>query len=99
MTPEQQNDIDRLERYIVREGLSSVMNDTKWREVKAIIDEVLGSGVRFRIKDVRMAETVATIPWQIDFKYHIPHFCRSIEWMEFDPIVKWHRGESELDRT
>lgn len=78
MTPEQSKDAERLARYIVREGLSSRMNDTKWRETLGALRGALGSGVEFRVKDVRWP---APSGWDRDFPYSVPHF-EAIEWLD-----------------
>ena len=83
MTPEQQKDAERLERHIVREGLSSVMNDIKWREARAVLKDVGGFGVKFRVKCVRDNEPPAH-HWEGSFPYHSPGQYKVIEWLELE---------------
>ena len=91
MTPEQQKDAERLERYIAREGLSSVMNDSKWREAIEVIGQVKGY-VRFRVKCVRDPEPRPD-RWESSFPYHVPRPYKVIEWLEIDPIEEKFRGQ------
>jgi hypothetical protein len=85
MTPEQQKDAVRLERYIEREQLCAVMNNTKWRELKRVLLEIPGYSVRFRVKCLRQAAG----SWDGDFLYHLPTY-RVIEWLDISPIVDCH---------
>ncbi len=91
MTSEQQKDAERLERYVVREGLSSVMNDTKWREALDALQGVTGYIVRFRVKDVRGPEPRPGY-WDRDFPYNISRPYKNIEWFEVNPLVERSRG-------
>jgi hypothetical protein len=85
MTSEQQKDDERLDRYIAREGLASVMNNTKWREAIQVLQDVMGYNVRFRVKCVRGSEPGADY-WDGSFPYHVPTY-KAIEWMEINTIV------------
>ena len=82
MTSEQQKDAERLERHIAREGLSSVMNETKWREAMGILRDLMNYDVQFRVKDVR-SETSGN-RWDGSFPYHVPRPYKTIEWMDID---------------
>ncbi len=95
MTPEQEKDAERLDRYIIREGLSSLMNDTKWREVMDIVQEVMGNNIRFRIKDVRGTEQEAD-HWTGSFPYHVPQPYKTIEWFEIATIVEQRIGNPSV---
>ncbi len=93
LTPEQQKDEERLNRYISREGLASVMNDTKWREAIQVLQDVMGYSVRFRVKVVRGSEP-PTDYWDGSFPEHFraPSY-KSVEWMEVNTLVRlWKAG-------
>lgn len=81
MTAEQQKDDERRERYIIREGLASVMNDTKWREAIAILKDVCGGKVKFQVKCIQDTEPPADY-WDGSFPYHIPGSYKTIEWLK-----------------
>ena len=92
MTPEQLKDVERFERYIMREGLASRMNDTKWREAIQVLQDVMDRGLQFRLKDLRGSEPSADY-WDRSFPNHVPPY-KAIEWFEANPIVKLHDGQS-----
>ena len=85
MTPEQQKDIVRLRRYIFREGLVSVMNNTKWVAAINALASIQGYQPRFRVKCVRDPEFLDT-SWDTSFPWHIPTFVH-IERLEVNPIM------------
>jgi hypothetical protein len=91
LTPEQTKDRDRLRRYIQREQLTSVMSDTKWRRLLAVIDS-LPFGVRFRCQDVR--EPVREqAGWDPD-RYHVfGGDLAGIEWLEINARFEIPRGQ------
>lgn len=71
-------DLELTRRYIEREGLCAILNDTKWEELVAAM-RALGSP-RFRQKHVR-AEQPAE--WDGEWYYHLrPFVC--VEWVEID---------------
>ena len=82
MTLEQQKDTERLDRYIIREGLASVMNQTKWCEAIKTMSEVSGYP-RFRVKCVRDREP-SPERWEGSFPHHVPYPYKVIEWLEVD---------------
>jgi hypothetical protein len=90
VTPEQEQDRERLRRYVVREGLVSRMNDTKWNEVIEDISNLPGYWPRFRVKCLRDTEPGPT-DWSYSFPHHLPTFM-FIEWLEFDPIFRRQSG-------
>jgi hypothetical protein len=90
MTPEQQADHERLKRYIVREQLCSVMNNTKWREALAALQAIPHFHVRFRVKCLREDDPDPN-QWDGSFPWHVPRFD-SIEWLEIDPLLRQYRG-------
>lgn len=92
MTPEQQKDAERLDRYIIREGLVSVMNHTKWREAIQVLQDVMGYSVRFRLKVVRGSEPPIDY-WDGSFPNHVGETYKGIEWMEVNTLVRlWEAG-------
>ena len=99
MTPGQQEDAERLRRYILREGLVSLMNDTRWCEARSIIEEILDFRCRFRTKDVRGDEPPPSGGWQGDFRYHMPRTYKWVEWMEINPVVRLYQQETAQDYT
>ncbi len=90
MTPDQQKDHDRLDRYIEREMLVPIMNDTKWNETILALQSVGGYRVQFRVRCLR--DTGEPIGWDHSFPYHIPTPYRAIEWLEINPIVTTRMG-------
>jgi len=96
MTSEQQKDAERLDCYIAREGLASVMNNTKWREAIQVLQDVMGYNVRFRVKEVRGSEP-PTDYWDGSFPYHVPTY-KAIEWMEINTIVGLYKDGLETGR-
>lgn len=97
-TPEQQKDAQRLARYIEREQLVSLLNNTKWREVIHAIQSIAGYVPRFRVKELRAPEPTDT-EWDHSFPYHVPHQFNVIEWLEFDPVVRIPRGQLVAPQT
>jgi hypothetical protein len=91
-TPEQQKDVQRLARYIEREQLVSLINDTKWREAIQAIQTVAGYVPRFRVKDLRGPEP-SDNAWDGSFPYHVPRPFNVIEWLELEPRVRILRGQ------
>ena len=91
MTAEQQKAQERLTRYISRESLVSVMNDTKWQEAIQAFRGAISGNVRFRVKELRGGEPPAD-RWESGFPEHLPHPYKHIEWLEVDPVVRLPRG-------
>lgn len=92
LTSDQKKDRERLERYIAREGLSSVMNQTRWREAIQVLLQTQGYGLRFLVKCLREPEASA-IQWESSFPYHVPQPFTVIEWLEVDPVVRKRQGQ------
>ena len=99
MTPRQQEDAERLDHYMLHEGLISLMNDTKWREARSIIEDIFDSNLRFRTKDVRGAEPPPSGWWGWDFEHHMPRTYNWVEWMEINPVVRLYQQEAAQDYT
>ena len=68
-------------RSAERQGLVSVMNTTKWREVVEAMLSLPGGPPRFRIKDI---DAASAIGWDREW-YHHPRPYETIEWLEIDP--------------
>ena len=98
MTAEQQKDAERLERYILREGLGSVMSDTKWREAIQVLKDIMGFNVRFRVKVVRGAEPSADY-WDGSFPEHFmsPSY-KGVEWLEVKTFADLYEERPETGR-
>lgn len=96
MTTEQEKDAERLDRYIVRERLSSIMNDTKWHEAINALLKIVPSRMKFRFKCVRDPESPIN-QWEVSFPYHIPIPYKTIEWLDIDPLVRIFREQLVSD--
>ena len=72
------------------------MNKTKWREAIQVLKDVMTSGVRFRMKDVRGSEPRANY-WGGSFPYHVGNY-KSIEWMEVNTFVSLYEEGPETGR-
>ena len=81
-TPDQVKDRERLRRYIHREQLASVMNNSKWRRLVAVLE---GFPVKctFRRKDVRES-MLKESRWDGDFYHVFSGGWASIEWIEIN---------------
>jgi hypothetical protein len=90
-TAEQKKDLERLQRYIQREGLTSCMNDTKWDAAVRAIQSVPRFSPRFRARCVKDQQGVFPKPWDGSFPWHVPTF-KFIEWLELDPILRTPLG-------
>ena len=91
-TLEQQKAAQRLARYIEREQIVGLMNDTKWREVIHAIQAIAGYVPQFRVKDLLGPEP-ADDAWDGSFPHHVPRPFKIIEWLEFEPVVRIPRGQ------
>jgi len=95
-TPFQQQIHDRVARYVEREGLTSIMSNTKWRRMLQAIDS-LPFAVTFRFKDVRDAEATPT-DWDPD-RAHNFGFLSSVEWLEIKPLCSESGGSHGADES
>lgn len=84
ITEEQRAAAERLRSYIVREGLVSVMNDSKWRRLQNAMENLSPRMPRFRLKCLRDSEP-AEERWEYDWGTSLPTFA-AIEWVEIDPM-------------
>jgi hypothetical protein len=78
-TPEQKRDRLRFRRLLQREGLSGVMNDTKWGKLLEALMPFEGA-LEFRRKDVR-DPVDPTESWHSDIYYAFSGW-HAIEWIE-----------------
>jgi hypothetical protein len=85
-TEEQKKDRERLDRYIVREQLVCVMNNTKWAKLRDLMVGLRDASPRYRIMCLRVDDERGCY-WDGDWYYHLPLF-KSIEWLDIDPIVR-----------
>ena len=76
---EQKKDAERLARYIEREQLVSVINDTKWQRLFEALEPIQAS-LDFRRKDVRGNETESE-RWCDDLYMMIGN-SKNIEWLD-----------------
>ncbi len=76
LTPDQQQDGERLRAHGWAHGLVSVMNDTRWRRLR---DAVIDLPVRLRRKDVRGPEPAARFDADL---HHQLGGAAAIEWIE-----------------
>lgn len=91
-------DVQRLRRYVGEHGLTSCMNDTKWREAISALRGIPGFDVRFRVRCVR--DGLDEVPSrQGSFPWHVPSPHANVEWLEVDPIVRIRRGALIADDT
>ena len=78
-------DVERTRRYVKREGLVGVLNDTKWEEFVHAM-RALAFGPQYRQKHVRAEEPA---DWDWDWYYHLrPFSC--VEWVDIDPVDRDH---------
>jgi len=96
-----QKDRERLERYIVREQLVSIMNNTKWEKLRKLMISLGEASPRYRVQCLRTDEVYGTY-WDGDWFYHLPTY-KWIEWLEIDPVARERRGQrvknKETDQT
>jgi ribosomal protein L11 methylase PrmA len=86
-------DVRRTRRYVEREGLCSVMNDTKWERLVAAIQSLRGFTPQYRQKHARASEPA---DWDGEWHYHLRPFS-VIEWIDIDPLDR--RQYPATDRT
>jgi len=90
-TEDQKKDTDRLERYIVRESLISIMNNTKWKELRNLILNNFSFSPKYRVKCLRQPGANECY-WETDWQHHLPSPYKVIEWVDIDPIQYHHLG-------
>jgi len=88
-TSEQAEDRKRLRRYLEREGLTGVLNDTKWQQLFTALEGIQGV-LDFRRRDVRDAPET-TPRWDSDI-YHVFGGWENIEWLDIRAQVTHQRG-------
>ena len=72
-------DVERTRRYVRREGLCAILNDTKWEELVHAM-RAIGSP-RYRQKHLRADHPAE---WDWEWYYHLrPFLC--VEWVDIDP--------------
>ena len=100
-TEEQKKDRERLNRYIARENLVSIMNNTKWSELRDLMLSLENLSPKYRTMCLRI-QSEDGYYWDSDWYYHLPTY-KWIEWLDIDPIHRKHQGqlinEKETDLT
>lgn len=97
LTNEQREDIRRLRRYIEREDLRRVMNNTKWREAVEVVGSLQPEfPVRFR---ARWVSDRSEPHWDGSFPSHVPSPWLGIEWLDLRTIVTFASGPNGEPRT
>jgi hypothetical protein len=86
-------DVDRTRRHILREGLCSCMNDTKWQELVEAVRSQLDFTPRYRQKHVRADEPT---DWDREWFYHLRPYS-VVDWVDIDPFDR--SSDSPADRT
>lgn len=86
-------DVRRTRRHVVREGLCSCMNDTKWRELVSVMRSLAGFTPSYRQKHLRCSEPAQ---WDKGWFYHLRPYS-VVEWVEIDPVDS--RRYPQVDRT
>lgn len=94
MTEEQERDRRRLRRYVQEQQLVSVMNDTKWRELREAMLS-LQRRPKYRLQCLLSPPTDPD-DWDSEWYYHLPTFVW-IEWLDIDPIHRARRGHLVQD--
>ena len=89
-TEDQRIDRKRLKRYIVRESLISIMNNTKWEKLRSLMLLESERKPAWRVRCLRDKRRIDP-QWDGDWHYHLPDY-KSIEWLEIYPINKEHIG-------
>lgn len=77
--------------YLQKEGMVSLMNATKWRELALALQGFKGSGPKVRTKYL-MDEGSGTGFCHLDWEWVKKGDTITIEWLEIDPINKTFRG-------
>ena len=75
-------DVKRTGRYVEREGLCSVMSDTKWEELVAAMRSLGDLSPLYRQKVVRATDPAH---WDGEWYYHLRPFSL-VEWIDIDPF-------------
>lgn len=89
MTEKQERDLRRLRRYVQEQQLVSVMNDTKWCELRNAMLS-LARTPKYRLQCL-LSPPADLGNWDGDWYYHLPTFAW-IEWLDIDPIHRKNRG-------
>lgn len=98
-TEEQKKDEKRLQSLIEREGLVSVMNNTKWENLRSSMLDLKDKAPMWKVTCLR--SKISESYWDGDWCHHLPTF-KFIEYLDIDPIQKIRKGglvEDEIDNT
>ena len=72
-TEDQRKDRERLESYIKRESLCSIMNNTKWEKLRNLMLNECERKPAWRVKCLR-DKREAEPQWDGDWYYHLPEY-------------------------
>src|SRR3954451_10376865 len=81
-TKDAKADAAKVRRLATERGLSSCMNDTKWREVCELFRHWSAPPPRFRIRDLLAPDDYAP-EWDREWYYH-PRPYVSIHWLDVE---------------
>lgn len=86
----------RWRSFIEREGLASLMNDTKWRNLVFALEHHW-EGPRWRVKRLTAAEPD---PFHGAYEPHLYGMdWRGVEWLDLDPTVTGSKGKLLPERV
>lgn len=84
-------DVERSRRYIQREALCPIMNDTKWEELVSAMRSLGDFTPRYRQKHVRWNDPAE---WDAEWYYHLRPFS-VVEWVDIDPVDSRHKPPTD----
>ena len=85
----------RVLAHLQREGMVSLMNDTKWRELATRLEAVARGELPVRVKFVLDEAPFGFAPQ--DWDWFKRGDAEVVEWIEIDPIVATFRGRRVPD--
>ena len=95
-TEGQRIDRERLERFIINNSLVSVMNNTKWEKLRALMLNEAEKQPSWKCRYLR-GEFDENQSWEFDWYYHLSGF-KAIEWLDINPRKAERRGQLFNDK-
>ena len=86
----------RIVEHLRRNGMASLMNATKWRELAAALQDILADGPRVRIKYLLDDDPGPGFA-HLDWEWVGEGDASIIEWIEIDPVERTYRGRRVAD--